>query len=206
MDISKDTSTDNQTRRKSNWRRKPNVNRIKRREISLETVRIIEEDRGIYTLPNGETVKIPHQLLAYAQDKNAIRYYKDATKFKVSIQDAPHQPKIDVIDNDGLDQGLKLQDQGYNPLVLIMASRTHPGGGYLKGAGAQEENFFRRTNLFKYLEPYKKKYYPIPDYGGIYIDKAVVFRDTQAKDYQFLDQPRIMSFVVSLFFHIWKRR
>jgi len=52
-----------------------------------------------------------------------------------------------------------------------MASASHPGGGYRKGAGAQEENLHRRTNLFQCLEdPYqlvnRSWSYPLPQFGS----------------------------------------
>ena len=74
----------------------------------------------------------------------------------------------------------KLLNDGYHPAVLNMASRQNPGGGVQTGAGAQEENLFRRTNLFQSLyqfTPYasnfglhKSKYqYPLDrNFGGIY--------------------------------------
>jgi uncharacterized protein (TIGR02452 family) len=52
-----------------------------------------------------------------------------------------------------------------------MASRSNPGGGYRKGSGAQEENLFRRTNLFHCMDdpykifPEKDWEYPLPEYG-----------------------------------------
>ena len=58
---------------------------------------------------------------------------------------------IEVINSDCIKEGIKLSDAGYNPAILNMASRQNPGGGVQTGAGAQEENLFRRTNLFQSL-------------------------------------------------------
>lgn len=55
-----------------------------------------------------------------------------------------------------------------------MANQTRPGGGYLTGAGAQEENLHRRSNLFQHLEdhfnewPQRPWSFPIADFGAIY--------------------------------------
>ncbi|CAG8725544.1 7612_t:CDS:2, partial [Scutellospora calospora] len=66
---------------------------------------------------------------------------------------------------------------------------------YMSGAGAQEENLFRRTNLFEYHEPKKNEWYPIPEFGGIYCPNATVIRSSEADQYSFLEVPETMSFV-----------
>jgi len=88
------------------------------------------------------------------------------------------------------------------PAVLNMASRRNPGGGVAEGAGAQEENLFRRStalySLYQFVD-YGKDYgvprnastsYPIPrESGGIYSPGVTVFRSTEASGYAFLRQP-----------------
>jgi uncharacterized protein (TIGR02452 family) len=80
-----------------------------------------------------------------------------------------------------------------------MASHKRPGGGYLSGAGAQEENLFRRTNYFQFLEPSLHRpaaiHYPLPEFGGIYSPAVTVFRGAEADGYPWLEQPAPMSFV-----------
>ncbi|KAI8057949.1 hypothetical protein BDF22DRAFT_663010 [Syncephalis plumigaleata] len=187
------------------WRKRPNANRTRRQEIGQETVRIIDELNGVYPSPSGvegETVTIPSTWLSLADGPNAVIGYNDATKLHPDRSESSEQsstdtktPVIQVADVDCLAEALRLQDLGYNPLVLNMSSKTNPGGGFRSGAGAQEENLFRRTNLFKFLEHRKREFYPIPDRGGHYIRKAVVFRDTDQNNYAFLPEPRTMSFV-----------
>jgi hypothetical protein len=59
---------------------------------------------------------------------------------------------VEVIDGDCLAVALQLKAAGYNPVVLNMANRKHPGGGWRNGAGAQEESICRRTNYHESLE------------------------------------------------------
>ncbi|RKP23637.1 hypothetical protein SYNPS1DRAFT_30607, partial [Syncephalis pseudoplumigaleata] len=176
----------------------------RRQEIGQETVRIIEELNGVYPSPSGvagETVAIPQAWLALADEQDAVIDHHDATELQPATmdpsadEDAAVMPTIQVADTDCLAEALRLQDLGYNPVVLNMSSKTNPGGGFRTGAGAQEENLFRRTNLFRFLEGRKRQLYPIPDRGGHYIRKAVVFRDTEQNNYAFLPQPRTMAFV-----------
>lgn len=76
-----------------------------------------------------------------------------------------------------------------------MASAKNPGGNYKGGAGAQEENLHRRTNLFQCLEDVDKMdkqrtwKYPIDEWGGIFSPGVTVFRGSEQKGYYFMKQP-----------------
>jgi uncharacterized protein (TIGR02452 family) len=112
-----------------------------------------------------------------------------------------------VINADCLEAAIVLLDCGLHPCVLNMASRQNPGGGVLNGAGAQEENLFRRTNLFVSLyqfAPYAADYgiarskdsYPFDrNTGGIYSRNITVFRGSEKNGYCLLQQPYKTSFV-----------
>ena len=82
-----------------------------------------------------------------------------------------------------------------------MASRNSPGGGYIAGSGAQEENLHRRTSLFHCLEdPYRLDSqrnwsYPLPEFGGAYSPNVPTFRSAESKGYAFLPEVEFLSFV-----------
>lgn len=61
------------------------------------------------------------------------------------------------------------QYHGESIVVLNMASHKRPGGGVLTGAPAQEEDLFRRTNLFQFLNP---KHYPM-NVGDGFLSKGI---------------------------------
>ena len=81
---------------------------------------------------------------------------------------------------------------GETPTVLNMANRRNPGGGVLNGAGAQEENLFRRSNVLHSLYQFASYHdaygvtsngggqrYPIPrESGGIWSPGVSVFRSS----------------------------
>jgi len=122
-------------------------------------------------------------------------------------QAAKYDTKFSVINADCLETAEVLQNSGFTPCVLNLASRQNPGGGVLNGAGAQEENLFRRTNLFMSLyqfAPYAEDYgikknensYPLNrDTGGIYSKNITVFRGAEKNGYCLLNNPSKMSFV-----------
>ena len=117
------------------------------------------------------------------------------------------ETKFSVINSDCLEAAQLLLNSGFNPCVLNMANRQNPGGGVLKGAGAQEENIFRRTNLFmslyqfiQYANDYgierNKNSYPLNrDTGGVYSGKITVFRASEKNGYRLLNSPFKLSFV-----------
>lgn len=110
--------------------------------------------------------------------------------------------KIELIEDDCLKVGLDLQKKGYNPVVLNMANPFNSGGGYQNGANAQEENLFRRTNMFMCL---RQRSYPIPVSGTIYTKDVVVIRQDEFNNYDFLDEPCKMSFIAAAAWRCDKR-
>ena len=132
-------------------------------------------------------------------------YDKPVTTFHIPTINGNTTIKVENVDC--LLAAEKLLNNGYHPAVLNMASRQNPGGGVQTGSGAQEENLFRRTNLFQSLyqfAPYasnfglhKSKYqYPLDrNFGGIYTPYAIVFRGTEQEGYPLLDKPFQMSFI-----------
>lgn len=164
-------------------------------DVYQQTIDIVLE--GHYTSENGEEVKLPDN----TKMLKGSRFYTkplDASNIPTLGEGST---KIIVKNDDSIHCGHQLQQEGYNPVVLNLASRRNPGGGVKNGSRAQEESLFRSTNLFlsmyrytEYAENYgleKSKFqYPMPvRFGGIYVPYATVFRAGAKDDFALLDTP-----------------
>lgn len=127
-------------------------------------------------------------------------------KCPASLARPYHRTDVRVDLADCLEVVQRLQGEGFRPLMLNMANATHPGGGYLRGDGAQEETVFRRSNYYAALDSTlevrspptehgtgekinKAPLYPMSLLGAIYTPDVCVFRGTEATGYPFLPDP-----------------
>lgn len=111
-------------------------------DVYQQTIDIVLE--GHYTSENGEEVKLPDNTKML---KGSRFYTKPLDASNIPIL-ADGSTKIIVKNDDSIHCGHQLQQEGYNPVVLNLASRRNPGGGVKNGSRAQEESLFRSTNLF----------------------------------------------------------
>lgn len=133
-------------------------------------------------------------------------FYADTTTL-ITQTSTTYPTKFSVIDADCLEVANLLRKMGKKPVVLNMANAQTPGGGVLGGAGAQEENLFRRSNMhlslyqyahfaYQYDIPQNATFeYPLAASGGIYSAGITVFRSSEATGYRLLDEPYILDFI-----------
>ena len=171
------------------------MNKQERASLYVNTVALSKN--GVYTSPSGNEIRID----------GLDDYMIQGTKFYgkkaiVKYDTLPrYETEIKVVDNDCLYEAKNMIDNGLKPAVLNMASFHTPGGGVITGSAAQEENLFRRTNLFKSLYQFhhvgdeygikqRDERYPLEmNYGGIYSPKVIVFRGSEDVDYQLMEEP-----------------
>ncbi|CAB4415191.1 unnamed protein product [Rhizophagus irregularis] len=166
-------------------------NRLK---VQYDTFDVFQNDNPGYVNKSGKRMYLDPFNITIEISKSKL--YKTGTSiFRPTVPQIQPNPKIQVVDGDCLKHALKLKSEGHNPIVLNMANAEVPGGGYLYGSGAQEENLFRRTNLYQYHESNKDQWYPIPLLGGIYCPNATVIKASEQEGYELLEKPETMSFV-----------
>lgn len=121
----------------------------------------------------------------YYQDK--LDEIEKTRKMTVVYKNFIERPKIDskrkteiiVVNDDTLNcvQDMILDNMVSNPLVLNMASWRRPGGGWRSGANAQEEDLFRRSDYYLYLEDKNiMDLYPLGMKMSIYTPRVFVFK------------------------------
>jgi len=113
--------------------------------------------------------------------------------------------RIEVVNRDCIEVTRELLEEGFDAAVLNMASRTTPGGGVENGAGAQEEQLCRRSNLLLSLYPFsrravtaypelgltaRKEQYPLhPRFGGVYSPNVTFFREGEGRGLRMAEEP-----------------
>ncbi len=165
-------------------------------KVFFETVKLTKN--GGYEL-NGKFIKIDNSGVV---EKSV--FFDSPPKIE---RKGNYKTKYQVIEADCLETAEIFSKIGYKTALLNMANGKNPGGGVIHGAGAQEENIFRRTNLFLSLyqfADYAKKYgikknekqYPINENGGgIYSPDITVFRASENNGYEFLSEPYKVSII-----------
>lgn len=120
--------------------------------IAKETLAILDE--GKFLTPSGKVVNFKQeQLLAV---KNTILYTPEKAEqllVKENNNSSKKLPKIEVTDETTQVAAKRLvQEEGCNDLVLLnFASARNPGGGFINGAKAQEEDISRCSGLYPCL-------------------------------------------------------
>ena len=173
--------------------------RKRRSDIFKQTIMLVEA--GEYISEKGNRIQFPDP---DPMMKATVFYRKEISQNKKHIN---NPTEITVQNTDCVLAGRQLKKEGFHPAILNMASGSNPGGGVINGAGAQEENLFRRSNLFKSMYQYadyaplygiRKSEYQYPlnfHFGGIYTPDAFFFRGLEKEGYPLLDEPDRLSVI-----------
>ncbi|NHZ61688.1 TIGR02452 family protein [Massilia genomosp. 1] len=176
------------------------INRDRRASIAQETLAVME--RGSYQNGRGEEVSITAaQALAVAQSRH---YSSDslAQLRQAPVRGEATTTQFEVRNESSLAAARRIVGAGRpDPLCLNFASAKNPGGGFLGGAEAQEENLAKSSGLYACIVQMTQMYAAnralrscIYNDDMIYSPKVPVFRDDA---YGFLDAPYLASFVTA---------
>jgi len=109
-------------------------------------------------------------------------------------------PQIGVTNETTLNAARRLIAAGERPVALNFASATHPGGGFLTGARAQEESLCWSSALYACLVDHplyafhRQRHDPLYTDYALYSPEVPVFRDDEGR---LLDEPYRCAFITS---------
>jgi uncharacterized protein (TIGR02452 family) len=116
---------------------------------------------------------------------------------------AAASPRIEVVEGKTGDTGRRLAaETGTHTAVLNFASARNPGGGYVRGARAQEEDLCRCSALYRCIEPHRGYYQANrKQRSKLYTDHIIwspivpFVRDDV--EYRYLDEPVPLSVITA---------
>lgn len=121
-------------------------------KIARDTLEIIK-NKG-YTSPTGQTVDISASLDAAVLGSI---YYPD--EIKLQKKDVIDNPIIEIFNETTAQAAVRLASLGKTDVVALnFAAANNPGGGFLAGATAQEEDLCRASGLYPCIKN-KPKFY-----------------------------------------------
>ncbi len=175
-------------------------NRDDRAAIARETLAILAS--GVYANQFGQQVSIASEL---ANARTQSKHYTSEQLAELTRTIAPQRQfstRVEVRNESTFAAARRLTTLGHaNPLCLNFASAKNPGGGFMGGAEAQEENLAKSSGLYPCIAQMSAMYdanrahasYMYHD-DMIYSPAVPVFRDD---NYAFLDVPILASIVTA---------
>ena len=150
-----------------------------------------------YTLYNDNTILLPNKPHSHFINKGIPQQLTQPPTYSNTI--------ILLTDDDCLKfADYLIRKKAMNPAVMILGSIDQPGGGVIDGRIPQEEDIYRRTNIYEEMFKYSKRrgikshykcQYPLnEDFGLVFIEDVCVFRGTREEGYKLLEKPFTTNF------------
>ncbi len=155
--------------------------------------------RGSYQPPSGTVVSLREK--QSASEQGTILYSPEKLQNMSAVEPSAHVLRVEVIDATSQVAALEATKSG-PPVLLNFASARNPGGGFLGGAKAQEEDLCRCSGLYPTLLT-QPEYYRVhrADKSLLYSDHLIYspnvpfFRARSGDD--FLEQPFFASVITA---------
>lgn len=182
----------------------PTTNKKDLVKIDTETLRIIEGKQ--YRSFSGNLVSL-NDTIDFAVSNTILYSPGDLIEAHKLLQNESSEiknnglPEIQITDETTSAAGQRLSNIDDNVVILNFASAKNPGGGFLYGARAQEEDLTRKSGLYACLKP-QSAYYTANKKSRsclytdhlIYSPKVPFFRDDNLA---LVDEPYLLSVITS---------
>ncbi len=100
---------------------------------------------GVYQNASSNDVEWHDEIIAACLTKRSIPPWEELPPLSAPAFEFTH---VQVTNETSLGAALRMRDQGLRPLVLNFANGISPGGGFFRGATAQEESLCRCSSLY----------------------------------------------------------
>lgn len=163
--------------------------------IAQDTLNILAAGR----YANRAGASVPIGQLVEAAVAGTVSYPPDESLPRFAPE-ADRATTFEVVNGTTLAAARKLVAEGFRPVALNFASARNPGGGFIKGARAQEESLCRASALYACIEHDAMYRHHAQLSGGWYTNYAIyspdvpVFKDDDGEP---LDEPYLCAFVTS---------
>jgi uncharacterized protein (TIGR02452 family) len=163
-------------------------------QYGQQAVQIIQQ--GMYRAPSGQVVNIADLI---ARSVQGTRSYAPDQPLPQTHR-GRQQTQVEVTNETTLAAVQRWRESGHHPVALNFASATHPGGGFLSGARAQEEYLARSSGLYACLQMnpmysfHRARHDPLYTDYVIYSPAVPVFR---ADDGTLLETPYTVGMITS---------
>ena len=151
----------------------------KLQKIAEETIAAIDAEK--YKAPSGANVLLSREIGPAVRRSKLYRpnEKEEINKALEMTRALNANPEIVVTRESTLGAAARLANE--RPCLLNFASAKHPGGGFLRGANAQEESIARSSALYptliKHPEFYEENKRSQRDNVGLYLDYAIYSPD-----------------------------
>jgi uncharacterized protein (TIGR02452 family) len=168
------------------------------KEVAQETLSVIE--RGAYVTPSGRERVIAEEIAAAIEETIVYRPADDLPLPEARVS-APLRTEVWADGTSSAGREL-VQKQGVAHVVALnFASAKNPGGGFLSGAKAQEEDLARCSALYACLKD-AHAYYDANRISGsaLYTDHIVYSPDVpffRDEELRFLEEPFLLSIITA---------
>ena len=170
------------------------IDRERAAQLGLDTVRILHQGR--YQTVPGSTVDIREAL---SKAVSATISYPPEALIPTAQPRVSHTD-IQVRNETTLEAAQRLVTEGFSVAALNFASATHPGGGFLNGARAQEESLARSSGLYACLVNNPMYAFHRDRHDPVYTDYVIYSPDVpviRTDEGTLLDSPYLCSFLTS---------